>query len=244
MKHLVVLISIIAFTLNVRGSVNLPLEKRDFLSDAPEIVQKYSHCLDEFGSFSMNHAFKTRKLGFMKQKKDFQGISFNSKSSEETNLHSMEREMKKMNNLKEKLDFSPRYKRRRPDFEKDYSWELLGIFAGSILLDAAGDGLNDSGHKVWGHGLNAASTGVLLASPFIIDIKLNKWRWYAGSYMLMRVGLFDFTYNAVRGLPLDYIGNSSVWDKVMQEFRPDLGGQIWGRGIALTWGISIVFIEF
>lgn len=238
MKHLVVLISIMAFALNVKSAGNYLYEKEQALGSVPEIVQKYSHHLDEFEGFSLiGNSLNSGNSGFMEQKMEFQEINLKSGFVSEKYKEFLEKP--KIN-----LDLGSRNKRRRYGVEKDYSWELLGIFASSILLDAVGDGLNDRGDKVWGHGLQAASTGVLLASPFIIDIDLSKWGYYLASYVTMRIALFDFAYNATRGLPLDYVGNSSLWDKGLQEFRPPLGGQVWGRGVSLGFSLGFIFCEF
>src|SRR6056297_3250259 len=202
MKHLTVFLTFLALefiALNLQGS-NFNHPPKDF-GEKGKVVQKYSHCLDEIGSFSIE-SFKTSNfLNSGNYLKSGKSIDYSVKRNSRLQKINLESGFvsEEYNEFLEKpeinLDLGSRNKRRRPGVKKDYSWEILGIFASSILLDAVGDGLNDRGDKVWGHGLNAASTGVLLASPFIIDIELEKWRWYAGSYMLMRIGLFDFTYN-------------------------------------------------
>ena len=100
------------------------------------------------------------------------------------------------------------------------AWKVIGVYTASIVLDAVGDGLNDSGEKVLGHSLQAASTGLLLSSPFIIDYQKDKWYWYLLSYTFIRVSLFDYTYNITRGLPLEYRGNSSLFDRSINAFNP------------------------
>ena len=121
------------------------------------------------------------------------------------------------------------------------SWRVAGLFAASIILDAVGDGLNDDGDKVWGHALNATSKGLLIASPFIVDIDRSKWHYYAASYITMRMALFDPVYNTTRGLDIGYIGNSSVWDKGMQKFNPPPGAQLWGRGVMMGFSLTMTF---
>jgi len=119
------------------------------------------------------------------------------------------------------------------------SVKVISLFVGSIVLDAVGDALCDDGHKVWGHTFNAASTGLLLASPFILNIEFKDWGWYAISYLSFRIALFDPMYNIIRGLHPNYIGNTSGWDKFMQELNPPLNSLYFGRAIFFTVGISI-----
>lgn len=119
--------------------------------------------------------------------------------------------------------------------------KVITLYAGSILLDAAGDALNDSQHKDWGHLCNAASVGILLTSPFIIDYEKSKWAWYLTSYIGLRIAIFDYTYNTVRGLPLNYIGNNSNWDYFMRKLNPP--DFYLGRSVAFVIGVSIPINE-
>ena len=123
------------------------------------------------------------------------------------------------------------------------SVKVITLYAGSIILDAVGDGLNDEGIKTWGHVCNAASTGLLLASPFVIDYEKSKWGYYLVSYVSLRIALFDPSYNLSRGLPVTYIGNTSLWDKGLQKLAPP-DGFLFGRGMSLIIGISMPIREF
>ena len=123
------------------------------------------------------------------------------------------------------------------------SVKVIGVYTGSILLNAIGDGLNDSGDKGWGHACNAASVGLLLSSPFIIDYDKSKWGYYLASYVSLRIALFDPSYNLTRGLPVTYIGNTSTWDKGLQKLSPP-DGLMFGRGVSFIVGISIPIKEF
>jgi hypothetical protein len=107
-------------------------------------------------------------------------------------------------------------------FRRDTRWIKLGMYTGSILMDAAGDALNDSNHKGWGHFANAASVGVLVTIPFVTENErtFKGFLLGAGSYTFLRFGLFDYTYNSVRNLPLNYIGGTSFYDKAMQKLNP------------------------
>lgn len=121
--------------------------------------------------------------------------------------------------------------------------KVIAVYSGSIILNAVGDGLNDNGEKGWGHACNAASIGLLLTSPFIIDYNKSKWGYYLASYISLRVALFDPSYNLTRGLPITYIGNTSTWDKGLQKLSPP-DGLMAGRGVSFIVGISIPLKEF
>lgn len=115
--------------------------------------------------------------------------------------------------------------------------KILVLYTGSIILDAAGDALNDSGHKEWGHLCCAASVGSLLISPFIIDYQRSKWGWYLTSYVSLRIALFDYTYNLSRELPLNYTGSTSNWDKMTRGMKTSHLSIC--RGAALAIGITV-----
>jgi len=121
--------------------------------------------------------------------------------------------------------------------QKSQAWKVIAVYSGSIIFNAVGDGLNDSGEKQWGHFCNAASIGILLTSPFIIDYEKSKWGWYLTSYTSLRIALFDYSYNLSRGLPLNYIGGTSTWDKVMKQMNPP--DTYMGRGVFFIVGITI-----
>jgi len=115
-------------------------------------------------------------------------------------------------------ELSSNYKKRRRGMSEPL--KIILIYTGSIVLNAVGDGLNDSDRKNWGHVCNAASIGLLVTSPFIIDYDRSKWGWYLTSYVFLRITFFDWTYNLTRELPLDYIGTSNWWDKGLNSFGP------------------------
>ena len=117
--------------------------------------------------------------------------------------------------------------------------KVLAIYAGSIVLNAMGDAYNDSGNKPLGHTLNAASTGLLLASPFIVKYDKNKWGYYAASYLSLRIGLFDPIYNSTRGLPIWYIGNSAPTDKLLRKTGAPEQIIMFDRSLFLIVGIHI-----
>ena len=117
-------------------------------------------------------------------------------------------------------------------------WKVPAIYGTSVVFNAIGDGLNDSGHKDVGHCFNAASIGVVVMSPFIFNYQKDKWYIYPLSYMFLRIALFDWTYNWTRGLPYNYIGGTSIWDKSMKKLAPPDGFAL-GRLVSFTVGFTL-----
>ena len=117
--------------------------------------------------------------------------------------------------------------------------KTIAVYSSSIILSAVGDGLNDSGNKMYGHTCNAISTGLLVASPFILDVKKHNWGWYAATYLSFRIAFFDPAYNVSRGLPIGQIGTSNLWDKTLQAFKTTPESLLLGRGLFFVVAISI-----
>jgi hypothetical protein len=86
------------------------------------------------------------------------------------------------------------------------------LFISIIFFNAFGDGLNDSNRKVAGHIMVAIYIGLLLASPFIVNLTGVIWWVYILKYAFIRFALFSPIYNITRGLPLLYVGESSLDD--------------------------------
>ena len=100
-------------------------------------------------------------------------------------------------------------------------WARIGLFTSSVILNAVGDGLYDDGHKILAKSFRVASIGSLIAVPLVSPLpsrkRGSKFK-YLLTYSLVRVGLFDISYNVARRLPLTYMGTTSVHDRI-------LGGQ-------------------
>jgi len=123
--------------------------------------------------------------------------------------------------------------------QKEGKWLLNSMYVGSIICNGIGDGLNDSGNKGIGHVMNAVSISFLLVTPFVYDFTGDAWWKAVIKYGFIRIGFFDFAYNTTRGLPLNYIGNTSYWDtKFMQKIKPP-DGFAFGRAVFTTIGFSI-----
>ena len=117
--------------------------------------------------------------------------------------------------------------------------KVILLFSSAVILEAIGDGLYDDNQKELGKLFQATSVGLLVASPFILNVDKSKWYWYFVSYVSMRIALFDPAYNLTRGLHMGYIGNTSYWDKGMQVFDPPYGMKVFGHSVVLIFEISI-----
>lgn len=94
-----------------------------------------------------------------------------------------------------------------------------------IIAEAISEALYDKGTKtlsgVFEFILRAATTLVVLFwlfgidSPFGYELSLFK---LIGGYVLLRFALFDVTYNLVRGLPVFYVGETKLYDKLWRKF--------------------------
>lgn len=121
--------------------------------------------------------------------------------------------------------------------------KVIALYTTSIALEAVGDALYDDGDKAWGKSLQAASLGLVIVSPFVLDVERGTWYWYLSSYVCLRVALFDPMYNATRGLPLGYTGTTSVWDKAVQRVVPPEGVKMFGHSVFFIIGVSIPICE-
>jgi hypothetical protein len=120
---------------------------------------------------------------------------------------------------------------------KNEALKTILLYSGSIILNGIGDGLNNSNHKTWGHTCNAASIGVLLASPFIIHYDKSKWYGYILDYTFLRYSLFDASYNLANGQRFDYIGTTAGTDRIFH--KAPAGFRSFSKGISLTVGIFL-----
>jgi len=118
----------------------------------------------------------------------------------------------------------------------------------AIALDAMGDGYLDRSkvepgnrYAERGHMLSAASVGVLLVRPFLSDMSRTDWGWYISSHILLRMGSFDHFYNAARGLPFNYIGSTSYWDRFWSNSPP--AWKLGFQSLYFTVGVAIPIKE-
>jgi len=116
----------------------------------------------------------------------------------------------------------------------------LAFDIGHVVLDATGDALMDSGSKEWGHAFNAASVGLLVSQPFIIDFERSDWKWKLPAYICTRFALFNLTYNLINPNidNIYYFGNTEITDKVFGKMMSGKS-QLLPKGIAFTFAVSI-----
>ena len=108
-----------------------------------------------------------------------------------------------------------------------------------ITTEMTGDALFDMGHKQWGHALQTTSFLTAFSYGFIIDTKKQWWYCDLAAYTLLRFAVGDLIYNAVRGLPVTYIGSTSTYDRFMSTI--DQGdGFLLPRAGALTISVCIL----
>ncbi|MDR3652572.1 MAG: hypothetical protein P4L34_06340 [Paludibacter sp.] len=130
--------------------------------------------------------------------------------------------------------------KKKKNHNENLEWvKIAGLYTASVILNAMGDALNNSNRKTVGHMCNGASIGLLVASPFLVKYNTKKWYWYLASYVSLRVGLFDATYNTVKGLPLNFTGTTSPTDITYNkmEINPNFT-----RSLCLTLGMSIPIV--
>ena len=119
------------------------------------------------------------------------------------------------------------------------AYKTIALFTTSIVLGGIGDALNDDGMKPYGHACDALSIGLLVASPFLLDIDKSNWASYILSYTFIRFALFDASYNLTRGLPVGYVGNSCLTDKALRATASPDSWIIGAKSISLVIGFSI-----
>ena len=90
-----------------------------------------------------------------------------------------------------------------------------------------------------GHSLKAASVGVLLSKPLIQNLTKQEWILDIISYGFIRAGSFDSFYNGARGLPINKLGTTSLWDKAWKSVEGPESWMYIPKGICLTVGFQI-----
>jgi len=114
---------------------------------------------------------------------------------------------------------------------------IILYFIACIFLGATSDALFDDGMKLWAHGLGALEVGLLLSGAFIFKLNIKHAAPFLISYIAFRIVGYDFTYNLLRGLPINYLGNTSIWDRFFSKYP--IQGLWFARAIFLTLGISL-----
>jgi len=118
---------------------------------------------------------------------------------------------------------------------KTISMLLLAI----VMIDAVGDAMRFRHHQIIHHALEVLGIAVW----FILMLQCESFEpVYIVMYTLGRIAIFDPLYNFTSGLPLKYIGNSSLYDRFLRKFATwisEPGMLIWViRALALGWWIT------
>lgn len=117
---------------------------------------------------------------------------------------------------------------------------VAGYHLATCAVGAIGDAQNDMGNKDLGHGLKAVEIGMLAGGPFLYKATFKEWPGfllYFSVYGMMRFTGYDGFYNVTRDLPLLYNGESSYYDRFMNNF-PD-AGKAWYKTMSFGLGIGI-----
>jgi hypothetical protein len=113
---------------------------------------------------------------------------------------------------------------------------IILYFIVCVIIGAVGDAFFDNSLKLYAHGLDAIEVGLLLSAGLIFKPD-KKWWAFLIVYLCMRIMFFDISYNLSCGLPWDYIGNTSLWDKWFSRYP--VHGLYFTKGIFFILGISI-----
>lgn len=103
---------------------------------------------------------------------------------------------------------------------------ILFICLFLIVFEAFSEGLYDNGSKtlsgVFEFILKAVATFVVLLWLYGIDSPFANYELpfgkLIGGYILLRFALFDAVYNLMRDLPVFYVGETKIYDKLWKAF--------------------------
>jgi len=112
---------------------------------------------------------------------------------------------------------------------------IILYFIVCVIIGAVGDAFFDSSLKIWAHGLDAVEVGLLLSAALIF--KPKHWLPFLLTYICWRIVFFDIAYNLSTGLPWDYLGNTSLWDRILSKYP--VHGLYFTKGIFAILGVSL-----
>ena len=116
---------------------------------------------------------------------------------------------------------------------------IISYFITCIALAALSDAMLDFGRKVLAHSVEAGGLLILISGPFIFKLERRHWLAYVLAFAFWRVVGFDYLYNLFAGLPWDFHGSTSIWDRILSK-QPE-HGILFGRIVFLLAAISIPF---
>lgn len=120
---------------------------------------------------------------------------------------------------------------------------LFILILSAISMGAIGDGLYDKNKKYEGKLLKDIEILLLLLLPLIF-IKANLWvidwlKIFLG-YIFLRFTLFSPLYNIARGIPINYIGKTGWFDRMLRRFNaPEFGWQT-ARAVSFILGVFLL----
>lgn len=127
----------------------------------------------------------------------------------------------------------------KPVIDVKSNLTVYGLMLGSILLDASGDAMMDSGNKELGHLLNAGSIACLLTIPIVKKIELKQAPWYLAGYIGLRFTFFDITYGSVHP-DVNYLhqGTRSYYDQFINRWSAE--SLLFVRGLTFVASFDII----
>jgi hypothetical protein len=120
---------------------------------------------------------------------------------------------------------------------------IVGYHTATVCLGAVADAQFDMGNKPLAHTLHAVEIGAVLGGPFIFKPHdTSEILAYMFSYMFLRFSFYDVFYNWQRDLPINYVGNTSHYDRFFAKMPPD--GRMWWKSCSLIVGFAIPIKSF
>lgn len=120
---------------------------------------------------------------------------------------------------------------------------LVFIFILAVISDAIGDGLIDR-HRRRSHITEFATIVAFImaigVSMSIIHTKLDFILYVVLMYPVQRLLFFDLFYNAIRELPISYVGHTDFLDRLIHKIRMPGGAWLFIKFIiwlGYTWGV-------
>ena len=99
---------------------------------------------------------------------------------------------------------------------------IVGYHTATVCLGAVADAQFDMGNKPLAHTLHVVEIGAVLGGPFIFKPQgTNEILAYIFSYGFLRFSLFDAFYNWQRDLPINYMGDTSHYDRFFAKMPLD-----------------------
>lgn len=95
---------------------------------------------------------------------------------------------------------------------------LLTILSLTTILDAFGDAMRFMGKQIIHHIAEASVIALWIAGAwFLREVSDYEFLWLIIYMICFRMIVFDQLFNVFAGLPFFHVGNSSLWDKLMQK---------------------------